>query len=95
MRSVANAHKERSLHAFEKCLQNFKQGKYSSLNCQFSYSPIIPELKDDPLIHNHLSELYDTMLQQNLCRIIEPYSFVEISHVADLINLDMALIEKK
>jgi len=78
MRSVANAHKDRSLHAFEKCLQNFKQ-----------------ELKDDPLIHNHLSELYDTMLQQNLCRIIEPFSCVEISHVADLINLDKGLIEKK
>ena len=60
---------------------------------QYQYLP--PELKDDPLIHNHLSELYDTMLQQNLCRIIEPFSCVEISHVADLINLDKALIEKK
>merc|ERR1712232_868081 len=44
---------------------------------------------------NHLNELYDTMLQQNLCRIIEPYSDVEISHVASLINLDVTLVEKK
>eukprot|EP00339_Tiarina_fusa_P029774 CAMPEP_0117041450 /NCGR_PEP_ID=MMETSP0472-20121206/28945_1 /TAXON_ID=693140 ORGANISM="Tiarina fusus, Strain LIS" /NCGR_SAMPLE_ID=MMETSP0472 /ASSEMBLY_ACC=CAM_ASM_000603 /LENGTH=163 /DNA_ID=CAMNT_0004752461 /DNA_START=701 /DNA_END=1192 /DNA_ORIENTATION=- len=53
------------------------------------------ELLDDPLIKNHLNELYDTMLQQNLCRIIEPYSSVEISHVASLIQLDVTKVEKK
>merc|ERR1712096_458570 len=53
------------------------------------------ELQNDPLIHNHLNELYDTMLQQNLCRIIEPFSSVEISHVAKLIKLDVQIVEKK
>ena len=53
------------------------------------------ELSDDPLIHLHLSELYDTMLQQNLCRLIEPFSCVEIAHVAELIGLEQHMIEKK
>jgi hypothetical protein len=53
------------------------------------------ELSDDPLIHLHLSELYDNMLQQNLCRLIEPFSCVEITHVAELIGLERQLIEKK
>jgi len=53
------------------------------------------ELKRDSLINNHLNELYDTMLQQNLCRIIEPFSSVEISHVASLINLEVSKVEKK
>jgi len=53
------------------------------------------ELESDPLVHNHLNELYDTMLQQNLCRIIEPFSSVEISHIAELIKLERDVVEKK
>jgi 26S proteasome regulatory subunit N6 len=53
------------------------------------------ELSDDPIVHSHLSELYDNLLEQNLCRIIEPFSSVEIDHVAKLINLDVAVVEKK
>lgn len=36
------------------------------------------ELIDDPIINAHLKSLYDTMLEQNLCRIIEPYSRVQV-----------------
>jgi len=53
------------------------------------------ELSDDPIVHSHLSELYDNLLEQKLCRIIEPFSSVEIDHVAKLINLDVAVVEKK
>jgi len=38
------------------------------------------ELVEDPIIKAHLESLYDTMLEQNLCRIIEPYSRVQVSH---------------
>lgn len=37
------------------------------------------ELEDDVIVKAHLGTLYDTMLEQNLCRIIEPYSRVEVS----------------
>jgi len=53
------------------------------------------ELSLDAIIHSHLSELYSTLLEQNLCRIIEPYSCVEISHIAQLIALPIAVVEKK
>jgi 26S proteasome regulatory subunit N6 len=53
------------------------------------------ELTNDPIIHSHLSELYSTLLEQNLCRIIEPFSIVEISHVAKLIKLPIGQVEKK
>lgn len=36
------------------------------------------ELIDDPIINAHSKSLYDTMLEQNLCRIIEPYSRVQV-----------------
>lgn len=53
------------------------------------------QLSDDPIVHAHLNVLYDTLKEQNLLRIIEPFSRVEISHVAKLINLDMDDVESK
>nr|ACB59075.1 Rpn6-PB-like protein [Stratiomys singularior] len=53
------------------------------------------ELEEDAIVKAHLGTLYDTMLEQNLCRIIEPYSRVQVSHVAESIKLPMAQVEKK
>eukprot|EP00163_Fabomonas_tropica_P032212 TRINITY_DN798_c1_g2_i1.p1 TRINITY_DN798_c1_g2~~TRINITY_DN798_c1_g2_i1.p1 ORF type:complete len:243 (-),score=66.74 TRINITY_DN798_c1_g2_i1:190-918(-) len=53
------------------------------------------ELTDDPIIHSHLKELYETLLEQNLSRLIEPFSRVQIAHVASLIELDPTLVESK
>ncbi|KAH7962556.1 hypothetical protein HPB52_016894 [Rhipicephalus sanguineus] len=53
------------------------------------------ELVDDPIIQAHLDTLYDSMLEQNLCRIVEPYSRVQVTHIADTIKLPMDKVEKK
>jgi len=53
------------------------------------------ELNNDPIIHSHLAELYATLLEQNLQRIIEPFSVVEITHVASLIKLPVGDVERK
>ena len=36
------------------------------------------QLIDDPIVHAHLDSLYDKLLEQNLCRIIEPFSRVQV-----------------
>lgn len=41
----------------------------------------------DPIVKSHFQSLYDGMLEKNLSRIIEPYSRVEMSHVAKCIQL--------
>lgn len=53
------------------------------------------ELSSDEIIKYHFKILYNNLLEQNLLKIIKPYSVVEISHVSDEIKLDIKLIENK
>lgn len=53
------------------------------------------ELVEDPLIKTHLGKLYEQLLESNLIKIIQPFSCVEIDHVAKLIKLPLPQIELK
>ena len=53
------------------------------------------ELEEDAVVRAHLGALYDTMLEQNLCRIVEPYMRVQVDHVARSIRLPVVQVEKK
>merc|ERR1719381_166229 len=45
------------------------------------------QLEDDMIVAKHLPTLYSNMLEHNLCRIIEPYSKVQVDYVASKIGL--------
>ena len=49
----------------------------------------------DPIIRSHFTSLYDNLLEQNLLRIVEPFSRVEVDHVAKLVGLPVLEIEAK
>jgi len=78
MKEVADAHKKRSIHAFQEVFEKYRD-----------------QLEDDPIIKHHLQELRENLLHANLIRLIEPFSRVQISHVAKLINLDLKFVEQK
>lgn len=52
-------------------------------------------LTADAIISAHLNSLYDMLLQENICRIIEPYSVVETAHIATMMKLPLEKIETK
>lgn len=53
------------------------------------------ELMGDELIRSHFNALYDTLLESNLCKIIEPFECVEVSHISKIIGLDDQQVEGK
>lgn len=53
------------------------------------------ELGSDSFIRSHLRRLYDAMLEQNLIKVIEPFSKVEIAHIARMVGLDTQQVERK
>ncbi|RMZ96008.1 26S proteasome non-ATPase regulatory subunit 11 [Brachionus plicatilis] len=53
------------------------------------------QLIDDLFVRSHLDTLYDNLLEQNLSKIIEPFSKVQIDHVAKLIKLAQEDVERK
>jgi 26S proteasome regulatory subunit N6 len=44
-------------------------------------------LGDDVIVQAHVGELNDDLLQSNLAQLVEPYSHVQIAHIALLIKL--------
>ncbi|KAL4919331.1 hypothetical protein BDW62DRAFT_209808 [Aspergillus aurantiobrunneus] len=53
------------------------------------------ELGSDAFIRNHLRRLYDAMLEQNLIKVIEPFSRVELDHISKMVGLDTQQVERK
>ena len=52
------------------------------------------ELMTDEFIQENLNILYNELLQENICRILEPYSSVELYHVAQLMNINVRELER-
>ncbi|OCB88266.1 PCI-domain-containing protein [Sanghuangporus baumii] len=96
MRAIARAHKNRNLADFERVLREYHQGLFPFLpHYVISLLNPITELSSDPTIRTHLATLYDTLLEQNLLRIIEPYSIVDVEYVAAQVGQSRQEVELK
>ena len=55
----------------------------------------VVEIKADEYICSHYSKMWDNLVEQNLYKVVEPYSRVQISHVADVIGLSQQEVQQK
>ncbi|XP_026190225.1 26S proteasome non-ATPase regulatory subunit 11 homolog [Cyclospora cayetanensis] len=53
------------------------------------------ELEGDPVLQQHIEELYETLLEKDLSKTLQAFSRVELSHVARLIGLPEQKVEEK
>lgn len=96
MRAIARAHQDRNLGDFEKALRDYRVGECCSANVPFiPLLTIVIELSSDPTIRSHLAALYDTLLEQNLLRIVEPYSVVEVEYISQCVGQGRQAVEAK
>jgi 26S proteasome regulatory subunit N6 len=51
-------------------------------------------LRRDAVVQLHLTNLYADLLERHLARLVEPYSVIELSRVAELMALPAATVEK-
>lgn len=53
------------------------------------------ELSDDMVIQKHITDLYESLMEQNILRILESYSHIEISQLAIFLNLPSQRVYSK
>lgn len=95
MRAIARAHQNRNLADFEKALRDYRDGPLPPFFPVLLLIRVHAELSSDPTIRSHLAALYDTLLEQNLLRIVEPYSTIEIEYVAQQVGQGQQEVEAK
>lgn len=78
MRSLKHTH--RPVHVAPCCVLHLRPGTEGFGFCALQEVLVQykVQLADDPVISTHLALLYDTLLEQNLVRLIEPYSRVQV-----------------
>jgi len=79
-----------AMKAIANALRDRSIHKFGDVNAKYK-----AQLQEDQVVHAHLRDLYDNLLEQNLCRIIEPYSRVQINHIASLVNQPLNRVEEK
>ena len=77
--AIARAQKGRSIEVFEAVVAKYWA---SQISC-------------DPVVSFHIKSLNERLIEQNLMRIVEPYSRVEIDYIAKWLKLPIERVQSK
>lgn len=87
------AHSNGMLEAMQEISIAYKNRSLFEFDCALKKHSSL--LLTDAVVKSHLNDLYETLLEQNISRVIEPYVVIEISHIARCIGLQREIVEKK
>jgi len=79
-----------AMAAIANALQERALKQFEAVRAQYKQ-----QIDEDPIILFHLEDLNETLLEQNIIRILEPFSRVEIDHVAELMELPLQRTQGK
>merc|ERR1719401_3214148 len=79
-----------AMAAIAKALEDRALKKFEEVRTQYK-----KQIDEDYIVAFHLDDLNETLLEQNILRILEPFSRVEIAHVAELIELPLQRTQAK
>ncbi|EAN99210.1 putative proteasome regulatory non-ATPase subunit 6 [Trypanosoma cruzi] len=79
LRGVAEAYNNQDTHFFNRIMQENKD------------SPFLA----DEVLQRRLTEMYTSLLERHLLKLLEPYSRVQISYLAYLLKLDVETVESQ
>ena len=52
-------------------------------------------IEKDEIVQSHVQDLYENLLELNLLKVIKPYSKVQLFHIAQSVNLSVAIVQAK
>jgi 26S proteasome regulatory subunit N6 len=79
-----------AMRAIAECVKKRSLAEFNKSLIQYN-----DQLQADRVVRDHIRSLSDSMLEKDLCRIIEPYSCVNVNYIASLIGLEAVSVEKK
>ncbi|EPY42359.1 26S proteasome regulatory subunit N6 [Angomonas deanei] len=87
IRGVADAYGQQDTHKFNLILQGLRD-KTHTPNGEV-------DLLQDEVVRRQLEEMYDTLMERHLLRIIKPYNRVQIAYLGELLQLEERTIESR
>ncbi|AAQ15701.1 proteasome regulatory non-ATPase subunit 6 [Trypanosoma equiperdum] len=79
LHGVADAYNSQDTHLFNRIMQENKNAPFL----------------EDEVLQRQLSEMYKSLLEGHLLKLLEPYSRVQISYLAELLKLDVETVESQ
>ena len=53
------------------------------------------QLQNDIIVKHHIKNLSEKLVEENVLRVVQPYSKVQVEYVAQKMKMDSTIIEKK
>ncbi|RNF16620.1 proteasome regulatory non-ATP-ase subunit 6 [Trypanosoma conorhini] len=79
LRGVAEAYNRQDTHLFNRIMRENKDSAFLA----------------DEILQRRLTEMYNSLLERHLLKLLEPYSRVQISYLASLLRLDVETVESQ